>query len=101
MSEWQPIETAPKDGTVIDAWMVAKPEGDKGETCEYRVPNVSWRNESWVRQIEDGDYSGEYDEVEFSVETHILPERQADFEPGRSWRLSHWMPLPEPPPKDQ
>lgn len=38
MSEWQPIETAPKDGTLIDAWA-----GNK------RVVNIRWEPEDYAK----------------------------------------------------
>lgn len=36
---WQPIETAPRDGTVIDVW-------DEWHGC--RVANVSWVGDMWL-----------------------------------------------------
>jgi hypothetical protein len=72
MSEWQPIETAPKDGTVIDLW---------DAYCKCRVVNASWahhyflnskpQNEkSWGRDDRDGPFCA---------------------------KPTHWMPLPEAP----
>ncbi len=69
--EWQPIETAPKDGGTIMAW---------GRYNSEPVP-VRWGRKGW-EAIWDG-----------------WQECQSDF--GTEYRipdpLSHWMPLPEPP----
>lgn len=70
MSNWQPIETAPKDGTKIDVWCPGY-----GRIADARFVEGRWRewgiNEcdqmTWV-QIGD--------------------------------RITHWMPLPEPPKED-
>lgn len=40
--EWQPIESAPKDGTVVDLWV------DGGREADCR-----WRGGAWVT-VEDG-----------------------------------------------
>ena len=72
MSEWQPIDTAPKDRRV-DLWGINHLRHDKaGE----RICNVSF---GWVR-----DWLGN--------------ERQ-DWQHGRGddFEPTHWMPLPEPP----
>lgn len=70
MSQWQQIETAPRDGTVIDLWAGA------------RRADCFW----WVSEDCDDDshWRQEYAEVggcSFAV----------DATP------THWMPLPEPP----
>ena len=67
MSEWQPIETAPKDGMNFDACDIY------GE----RTTNVSWRNGDWRHWWIDNFGSMGYVRVEH--------------------RLTHWMPIPEPP----
>jgi len=76
MSEWQPIETAPKDGTTILAW------GPYSEPATYQ-----WRTNvrlvGWV-PVWDG---------------FLVIEYQSDF--GTEYKtadpLTHWMPLPQPP----
>lgn len=67
MSEWRPIETAPKDGTEIDVW------------CDYgRETNAYWgtseqnNREEWCVDNNDGWAWG-------------IP------------LVTHWMPIPEPP----
>ncbi len=78
---WQPIETAPRDGTEFDAWVV-EPHGS------YRVTGVKWGK---------GDY------FLMSDAPCFLEYRALDDEPWRyRWQecernLTHWMPLPEPP----
>lgn len=75
MSQWQPIETAPQDGTeiLLGHWFA---EG-----------NGYWGDPRWLWQA-----SGRIDEegvwVDF-VDDHINP---VNF---RS--VTHWMPLPKPP----
>ena len=71
---WQPIETAPKDGTLIDVW-----DG------RIRVADVRWCQESlWSAQDRRSLKTG------FCVN-----------DPEYGWCLlenpTHWMPLPAPP----
>ena len=70
---WQPIDTAPKDGTVIDVWGHGR-----------RYPGVRWTH--WI-------------EPEFQ---NWEIEQPYDALGGAHWDLplispTHWMPLPEPP----
>jgi uncharacterized protein DUF551 len=68
MSEWQPIETAPIDGTDILVCMTHNLSADEWETIQwvdYQIPGAYW--------------------PVFSNRVDI------PFPP------THWMPLPEPP----
>ena len=50
MTDWQPIETAPRDGTVIDVWLEGCLEVDLKRYCgpEYRVAkNWMWIDGQW------------------------------------------------------
>jgi alpha-galactosidase/6-phospho-beta-glucosidase family protein len=73
MMEWQPISTAPKDGTRIDLWGInhlhyAKPG--------QRRVNVGWGTvRDWMGNERDDWQTW----------------RSEDFEP------THWMPIPKPP----
>lgn len=69
--EWQPIETAPKDGRKFIAGRFA-PEGDKSQ------PNNLVAVDRWHKMPEDG-YTG-----------------LGQFN-NRYWPATHWMPLPAPP----
>jgi len=80
VSEWQPIETAPKDGTFVDLWVInSRGEGD-------RVANACWKT-PW----------GPYDDkqVGWWGEHENSGDRRVFLEP--TWRVTHWMPLPNPP----
>lgn len=78
MSEWMDIETAPRDGTEFDAWT----EGG------YRLTDVKWGSDDY-----------------WSGAPCFLVYRRDNDEPHRDmwqdaeeWtRLTHWMPLPNPP----
>lgn len=72
MSAWQPIETAPKDGTEILAFGRAEYE----RTLYAKGHHVCW----WEGQQETGYWSG----------------RDGDCD----YRITHWMPLPPPPNPD-
>lgn len=69
MSDWKPIETAPKNGNLIDVWV-------GGE----RVTDVHWRKSFYGQgwHCVDEDRS-----VRMVEHIHGTP--------------THWMPLPEPP----
>ena len=70
MSDWQPIETAPKDGTRILVCGMTYGEVS-GEVEEKSIEVSAWRNGGWFLL-----WAG-------------------DFE--RWWVLAtHWMPLPQP-----
>lgn len=94
-SGWQPIDTAPKDGTVVDIWLV----DEKGEG--WREPNAYWviqraldsyRSDSGTRDgwfAPNNDYDGDAgwaDEPEWSSRDGI-----------RFVRATHWMPVPGAP----
>jgi hypothetical protein len=79
MSEWQPIETAPKDGT----WFLAARRGEGPD--QYEI--------------------GAYDPLMFAeyveVEAGLF---RKEMRPSYDWRgfnnfrrMTHWMPLPTPP----
>lgn len=74
MTDWQPISTAPKDGTVIDLW-IKTPDGG------YREPDAHWGNgdlgKGWVTVAGDDQWNLEND-----------------------GEITHWQPLPSPPGSD-
>lgn len=77
---WQPIETAPKDGTAVFLCWAIDSDGNRIDwtedmtTAGVFVQAASWwDNEGWV------------------VYCSMIREPRLHFEP------THWMPLPEPP----
>jgi hypothetical protein len=67
MSEWQQIETAPKDGTAFLAyWLRRYPDGTRYEAITPYVVAFYERGRFWPYYLEDD-------------------------------QPTHWMPLPEPP----
>lgn len=78
MSEWQPIETAPKDGTWVllyfDGW--DRPDVYEGQPTIYAG---QWSTENHWR--ESGDWYVDWHDL---TQYHIGPP-------------THWMPLPDPP----
>lgn len=71
--DWQPIETAPQDGT----WLLAIMAGTHPDLQAPYTPAV-------VRWLNDDDFVGWTmdDEVDGTM---------------RFWKPTHWMPLPTPP----
>lgn len=80
MSEWQPIETAPKDGTYI---LVARAGENIGVAPVEVVEWCSMVNSHWER-------------VEGDLYRRV-PDDPDEFWNGNGHRATHWMPLPEPP----
>jgi hypothetical protein len=78
MSDWQPIETAPKDGTPILG------------TDGARLARFHWHTYTWPRQssiwLQHGCTAWSEE-----VDVHNFEGTWESFEP------THWMPLPEPP----
>jgi hypothetical protein len=78
MNSWQPIETAPKDGTCILVW-----DGSEINTAEWRCAN----DFEVVRH-------------RFLSKTYgwYIPYSEQDEQGGAvDVQATHWMPLPEPP----
>jgi hypothetical protein len=71
VSEWQPIETAPKDGTpVLCFWRNQYGGKDGWAVAEFGEPTDKWAEACWHEQ---GNTENRFGEPDF------------------------WMPLPEPP----
>jgi len=75
MSEWQPIETAPRDRPILGFWQYVYP-GDHSRTCGMRT--IKWDHDRGGWLDEDG-------------EAHTW----SALEDEGLW--THWMPLPKPP----
>lgn len=73
--EWQPIETAPKDGSVFDVWLGNSDQSERDFYCTdggFRSPGWHWLNGKF-RPFLNG----------LSIACFALP--------------THWMPLPDAP----
>lgn len=69
--DWQPIETAPKNGTPVDLWIPETAKGNNGPA--HLAVNCQFEYGRWL-------VNGEF----------FLPWLQD---------ATHWMPLPDPPEK--
>ena len=69
---WQPIETAPKDGTVIDLWVKSGCLHGGHRECFAEFRDGCWQSERW-----NGMDVVEWLPIEFQA--------------------THWMPVPAPP----
>lgn len=78
MSEWMPIETAPKDGTEVIIFASWDWDDMEGERCSL---DPSPRVASWDM--------AEYRTGFWSVSDNPYSDKAV--------RATHWMPLPEPP----
>ena len=47
MSEWKPIETAPRDGTPVDLW----------HKLGFRVVETWWDDDCWSCVMDDDDFT--------------------------------------------
>lgn len=79
MSEWQPIETAPKDGTPVDGWCIHLTRPD--EYPGWRHTGIWWEGGAWLTR------PGRFSDYVWAVE-----------DPANVIKVTHWMPLPDPPP---
>lgn len=71
-ANWQPIDTAPKDGSFVDLWCRQIPPGPHGDDGGVRYPSMFW---SPIR----GGWTGSYIEIE------------------EGWQPTNWKPFPSPP----
>lgn len=75
---WRTMESAPKDGTVIDVW---RQYYIKGKSVRgSRLTNISWARDRWVDEDEDG--------IEWGPDQY-----------EQECRATHWRPLPAQPSK--
>ena len=95
MSEWRPIETAPKDGTPVILLSAGyTTPADQWYPKIYHGPRVAigqWNADgtSWVDRY--GSIDGDAHHLE---NTGTWSSEGGWFQPNE---VTHWMPLPEPP----
>jgi len=80
---WQPIETAPKDGTMFLCWVSAVRYGETDEGQQYQQ-DASQIDFCWWRPPFDGVPDSDYFD-------------NASGQVGDSQAVTHWMPLPAAP----
>lgn len=86
MSEWQPIETAPRDGTYVLLYFPAHLRFD-----EYKYPQW-WLIGKWTEDIFSDEGSGRWiGPYSDGFSCNLINVAGPDASP------THWMSLPEPP----
>jgi hypothetical protein len=96
MADWQPIETAPKDGTRIDVWMVGV-AGDK-KPLAFRMTDICWSSVEELEVESTGWFPhGAWTSPSLFRRKTIETPRSHPWRTGAWQELTHWMPLPEPP----
>lgn len=80
---WQPIETAPKDGTMFLCWVGAErwsAVDGGGSGCAHDVSQIDF---CWWRRVHESPDGGYFDNASGQI--------------GDSQGVTHWMPLPGAP----
>jgi hypothetical protein len=80
---WQPIETAPKDGTMFLCWVGAERWSAIDGEGSGRAHDVSQIDFCWWRRVHESPDGGYFD--------------NASGQFGDSQGVTHWMPLPDAP----
>lgn len=88
MSEWQPIESAPRDGTHILIRIEWEPEFDYGWPAGQKLSvfEALFHDGDWITVISDNDFGVASDPSFTATPARLLP--------------THWQPLPLPPADD-
>ena len=76
VSDWRPIETAPKDGTVVDLWAVENGVGERWTDCRWAEQFNAYAGQRANRK-----YIWAWWHSDYTVDGNI----------------THWMPLPDAP----
>lgn len=87
VGEWQPIETAPRDGTLFIGWVAAERWSSIDGEGSGRAHDTSQVDFCWWRRAPEAVFGGYFDNASGRI--------------GDGQDITHWMPLPTPPSAQQ
>lgn len=96
MSEWQPIETAPRDGTRVDLWLVDESGEGWREAGAYWVADEKLDHYNSRSGSRDGWFAPNHD---YDGMDGWCDQPEWTHRDGRIFfkKATHWMPIPAPP----
>jgi hypothetical protein len=91
MTDWQPIDSAPRDGTKVDLWVVQREARTLSELPGERIPDACWTEPTHAGADRNTPMWCKWDSPCWEEIERLYG--------GGAYVVTHWMPVPVGPSK--